>query len=316
MPARSNGTLGGFIPRLESPFVKRLLLFLLLIAPAIPAYAWGEAGHYIANDAATRGLPNDMPHFFYRAYPELIWLGYDPDRWKRGGESIDGASSPDHFLDYEFVAGLDLPRDRNKFLALLESSGRLRRHGITNSKSGFVIWRIAELCEVLTTQFRLWRSSAPGSSERVFYERSIINTAGNLGHYVADAANPHHATMNYNGWAMTNPNGYATDCDTHARFESVFVAHSIEIGDVVPKLSAPRLRTDYFATALDFIRESNALVEKQYQIDRRGGFDIFRSPVSREGFEFATDRLAAGGSLLRDLWWSAWQNSAKPRRRD
>jgi hypothetical protein len=33
------------------------------------------------------------------------------------------------------------------------------------------------------------------------------------------------------------------------------------------------------------------------------------------GVEFATDRLAAGASLLRDLWWSAWVNSGKSRRR-
>jgi hypothetical protein len=39
--------------------------------------------------------------------------------------------------------------------------------------------------------------------------------------------------------------------------------------------------------------------------------------VSPAGKKFATDRLAAGASLLRDLWWSAWQNSAKPvKRRD
>jgi hypothetical protein len=45
-------------------------------------------------------------------------------------------------------------------------------------------------------------------------------------------------------------------------------------------------------------------------MDRDGAFDVFR-PVSPEGKAFAADRLAAGASLLRDIWWSAWRNSAK-----
>lgn len=297
--------------------MKRLVLFAFaLLVPAAQVSAWGEKGHSIVNEAATLGLPNDMPHFFYRAFPELVWLGYDPDRWRNAGESLDAVNPPDHFLDYEFVAGLDLPPDRYEYLALLESSGRLRQKGITNAKPGFVPWRVTELTEKLASQFRQWRSSRPGSSERQFLERDIINTAGVLGHYVGDSANPHHSTINYNGWVMPNPKGYAFDCGTHSRFESVYVSHAVDTKDVTPKLAAPVLRTNYFGTALDFIKQSNALVEPLYQIDKAGGFDIFR-PVSARAFGFTTDRLAAGASMLRDLWWSAWKNSAKrPPRRD
>ena len=82
-------------------------------------------------------------------------------------------------------------------------------------------------------------------------------------------------------------------------------------------MTAPRLRTDYFDTAITFIRQSNALVEEVYRIDKAGGFDVFRKPSLPEGKTFAAERLAAGASLLRDLWWSAWRNSANPpKRRD
>lgn len=86
------------------------------------------------------------------------------------------------------------------------------------------------------------------------------------------------------------------------------MTHTITTNDIVPKMSAPRLRTDYFETAIGFIRESNALVERVYQIDKSGGFNIFRGPTP-EAKTFAAERLAAGASLLRDLWWSAWRNS-------
>jgi len=84
---------------------------------------------------------------------------------------------------------------------------------------------------------------------------------------------------------------------------------------VTPRLAAPVLRTDYFKTALESIKATNALVEPLYKLDRDGAFDIFR-PVSPQGKAFAADRIAAGASLLRDLWWSAWKNSgARPPRR-
>lgn len=288
--------------------MKRIAAVLVLSFVPLSSFAWGEAGHRISAEAATFGLPADMPQFFYRAYPELIWLDPDPDRWRGAGPSLDAENPPEHFLDYEYVATLDLPPERDRFIDLLYTSGTLRRYGITNSTAGFLPWRIAELTEQLTTEFRQWRFSTP--SDRRFLERDIIHVAGILGHYATDAANPDHTTINYNGWILPNPSGYPIDCEAHARFETVYVSHVMTTADVVPRLAPPELRGDYFQTALEFIRASNGQVETLYRIDRDGGFDIFR-PVSPEAKAFTAERLAAGASLLRDLWWSAWRNSAE-----
>ena len=297
------------------PRVKRSWIFLLFLITAIPAFGWGEKGHYLTNEAATFGLPNDMPLFFYKAYPELIFLAYDPDRWRGAGESLDAANPPDHFLDYEYVAHLNLPPDRYKFIDLLATSGTTRRYGITNTTAGFLPWKIAEMTELLTSEFRQWRFAPPNSRERAFIERDIIHVAGILGHYAGDSANPHHATFNFNGWVLPNPNHYPNDCDTHSRFETEFVSHAMVLDDVTPKLGPPTLRKDYFKTALEAIKESNALVETLYRMDRDHAFDVFR-PVSPAAREFTASRLAAGASLLRDLWWSAWTNSGvRPPRR-
>jgi hypothetical protein len=296
--------------------VKRTLFALLLIVIALPALAWGEKGHYLSNEAATFGLPNDMPQFFYRSFADIVYLAYDPDRWRGAGESLDAANPPDHYLDYEWVAGLGpLSPNRYKYIALLGSSGTLRKHRIYNDTVGFLPWRIAELTQMLEQDFRQWRN-ARDPRDRRFIERDIVNVAGLLGHYVADGANPHHATINHNGWTgVPNPNRYPIDCDTHGRFESEFVSHTMEIADVTPRLAPPQLRTDYFATAVDEVKGSNALVERLYQLDRDGAFDVMR-PIKPEGKEFAAQRLAVGASLLRDLWWSAWRNSAnRPPRR-
>jgi hypothetical protein len=294
-----------------------LVLMVALLGPAPPAFGWGEHGHLLSNEAAVLGLPTDMPHFFLEGYSGLVWLGPEPDRWRNGGESLEKWGSPDHFLDHEYVEGLELPRSRYDFIELMESSGRLKRFGIESDTTGFSPWRIAELSEMLTNQFRRWRFTTPGTTERRALESEIIHTAGNLGHYVADAANPHHATIHYNGWASAeNPAGFATDCDTHSRFESQFVSHAVNLSHVVGKMGQPVARTDYFTTAVDFLRESNQLVDDLYVLDRAKAFDLF-SPRTEPGVAFASERLAAGASLLRDFWWSAWKNSARaPRRRE
>ena len=287
------------------------------MALAPPAAAWGEKGHVLSNEAATLALPADMPHFFLQSFPELVWLGFEPDRWYNSGEALAEWGAPDHFIDYEYAAGLDLPESRYDFLDLMSESGRLRRFGIESETTGFSPWRITELAELLTNQFRRWRFTSSGSIERQALEHAIVHTAGILGHYVADAANPHHTTIHYNGWASAeNPQRFATDCGTHSRFESQFVSHAIDLDDVMPKMAAPVLREKYFATALEFIRSSHALVDDLYILDRDGAFDLFNRRPDR-GIDFASTRIAAGSSLLRDLWWSAWRNSASaPRRRD
>jgi len=294
--------------------MKRILFTLAMLSIAAPVLAWGEKGHAIVNEAATLSLPTDMPHFFYRSFPDLVWLGFDADRWKNGGESID-ATSPDHYIDLEFVAGLALPRNRWDYVNEAIRSGRLRQKGIDHADIGFLPWRIAELSEQLTSQFRQWRFSRPGSSERTALERAIINTSGNLGHYVGDSANPHHTTIHHNGWLAANPERYATDCGTHSRFESQFVTRAVSTRDVVPKVDPPALQSDYFKSATAIIDNSNSLITTLYGIDRDGGFRPI-GPIPPQGFNFATDRLARGASLLRDLWWSAWKNSERaPRRR-
>jgi hypothetical protein len=90
--------------------MKRLLTFILAMSLAAPLLAWGEKGHYLSNEAATFGMPNDMPTFFYRSYPELIFLAFDPDRWRGAGESLDAANPPDHFLALCAAHGSDESR--------------------------------------------------------------------------------------------------------------------------------------------------------------------------------------------------------------
>ncbi len=285
------------------------ILMAVCLLAAVNGFAWGEKGHFIVNEAATHAVPAEMPTFFHQAYPVLVELGPEPDRWRGAGESLDAVNPPEHFLDYEYVEDLDLPSNRYRYIELLQKSGTLDRYGIRITTPGFLPWRIAEVCELLEEEWRMWRHPNLLPAERQRIETAIIFNAGILGHYVGDAANPDHTTINYNGWVgVPNTENYPTDCDSHFRFETWFVTHTMDVSKVVPLMAPPTERTDYFRTAMGEIAESNAQVETLYRIDRDGGFE--GRIGTEEARSFAARRLAAGASMLRDLWWSTWVNSA------
>ncbi|HUP65678.1 MAG TPA: hypothetical protein VM557_10385 [Thermoanaerobaculia bacterium] len=285
---------------------RRILFALALFLLPLPVLAWGEKGHRIASEAATFAMPPALPPFFHQAYPNLVYLGYDPDRWRGAGDSADAVNAPDHFLDYEYVAHLELPRDRYEMIDLLHESGTIRRFGITTATSGFVVWRIAELSEYLENQWRLWRRT-PDGLERDQIEANIIHFAGILGHYVSDSANPHHSTIHYNGWVGDPARGFRNDCGTHSRFESVFVSNSVELEDALSQLRPLRPIDDYFEAAFALIRDSNGEVVRLYELDAAGAFDDRGTDA---GKAFAAERLAIGASTLRDFWVATWNRSA------
>jgi hypothetical protein len=132
-----------------------------------------------------------------------------------------------------------------------------------------------------------------------------------MGHFVADGSQPLHTTIEYNGWTSANPQGYTTDHRIHAQFESEFVSANVNPAkDVAPLIAkTPTVLTDPFEDYVKYLRHSNSLVEKTYQLEKAGGFTDAGTPESRA---FVDERLAAGATELRDLIYTAWVHSADP----
>jgi len=66
---------------------------------------------------------------------------------------------------------------------------------------------------------------------------------------------------------------------------------------------------DLFDAYVAYLRESATHVEKVYQLEKAGGFVDKGTPESRD---FTAERIAAGASMLRDMIYTAWLESAKP----
>ncbi len=275
---------------------------------------WGEAGHRITAQAAAAALPDAMPPFFRAAAPQLVYLNPEPDRWRTRVESardaaLDGGTAPDHFLDYEMIpaasrAGVLAAKDRYAF------ADTLRAHGGNPATAGMLPFAILELTQRMRVGFRQWRA-APNDQVRAWIEARIINDAGILGHYVADGSNPAHTTIHYNGWVGANPNGYATDTRFHGRFESAYVQTRIRLEDVTPRVTPAAQSFGALRPAiLSYFLATHGEVERLYQLDKSAPFGP--ETTAPENKAFTVTRLAAGATMLRDLWWTAWVTSEPP----
>lgn len=272
---------------------------------------WGEDGHLMAGRIAAEDLPTAMPVFFTRGTQRLGYLVYEPDRWRsRELTAMDQAFSYDHYIDLENVpaAALDSPH-RFEYLRRLYDAGL----EVPERDAGFLPYRILELYQRLLTGWRRWRVA--DGAERIWIEERILNDAGILGHYVTDAAQPHHTTIHFNGWDSDTPNprGYTTERDFHGRFESEFVSAHVRPGDVRQRIrdGEPRRLDDVRDAILRHILESHEEVETLYRLEQEARFDP-DAAAPRSHVDFTAERLASGASMLRDLWWTAWVRSAEP----
>ncbi len=283
----------------------------LAYAP-IRTNAWGQLGHELSGRAAAMALPNEMPKFFRNAKDQLSYLNPEPDRWKSRDElnidrGMDSAAAPDHFIDLEWA-----PEAARKALNRYDYTLELNKAGRRPTNVGFSPYKMLELFQTLRIEFRLWRAEKDGRKRRWIEER-IINDAGTLGHYVSDAANPHHTTIHYNGWSGDNPKGYAVftrepNQGIHYRFEEQYVQSHIGLADIAPLIAQkPRVYDNAREAIWQHIRDSNKLVEPLYILDKQQPFND--KTTSAEHKKFVSERLANGAQMLRDLWWTAWVTS-------
>jgi hypothetical protein len=297
----------GFLSQIS--FAALLAAGLLSVAVQPPkAYAWGNEGHRMINRLAASNLPADVPAFLRSsaAINEIEYLGPEPDRWRSPAEpELVAAQAPEHFIDMELADALGpLPHKRLDFEAKVFASGQ------RPEKIGLQPWETTEVWQRLKAAMREYRHLQAARQDTAPVEQAILFYAGWLGHYVGDGAQPLHVSIQYNGWVGPNPHGYTTGHKIHWQFEGPFVGANLHEAEVKAKMTAPKaIEGDLFDAYVGYLRQSGAYVEKVYQLEKAGGFNEAGSAESRD---FTAERLAAGASMLRDMIYSAWLESAKP----
>ena len=291
-----------------------VLVAVLLLIDSLSVVGWGPYGHTLIGEAAAKGLPPEMPSFFRMASDQLAFLNPEPDLWRDNLEQTYGpwlrGSITDHrvFLDLVPPDILRAP-DRYAYLDMLAKRGIVSAVESVGPVPGLLHLRILELTQQLRIGFRRWRATTD-PKQRGWIEARIIDDAGILGHYVADAANPHHTTVHIFGWFGPNPKGYPTDVEFHGRFEDEYVQAHVTSLDVVGALPAePRVVRELQEDVLQHLARSHALVERLYQLDKQEPFGPTTTGPAHK--QFTVERLVAGATMLRDLWWTAWVTSGE-----
>jgi hypothetical protein len=297
------------------PVVQRIFLVIVLTILAIqPASPWWDNGHVLINRTAALKVPASMPSFMRLAAERLAYLGPEPDRWRERSEfSLKNSQEPDHYLNMEQVADVpDLPQGRYDYYRLLYAKRvAAKKNGdeFLPETVGTQPYITIEIYDRLKVAFREYRRMKQQNLPTEAVEQNAVLYAGWLGHYVADGSNPLHTTVSYDGWVGPNPNGYTTQKGIHAEFEGRFVTRTLDQMEIASLVQEPVRQKDPWHDYLQYLRDSNHLVEKVYQLEKAGEWKDTGTPESRQ---FLRQRLAAGAQMLLNLWYTAWEESALP----
>ena len=298
----------------------------LAAAPVMPqaALAWGNTGHVEVSRLAIEMLPDELPAFLRSpaAARAIGELGPEPDRSKTAGAEHDQEFDPGHFVDLDdegkvvgVVPVTELPATRQAYDTALRAAGQ------SEYGAGYLSYNIVIGWQQLRKEFAYWRADVVGlrtaatPEDLAFFrydlqlrQQLIIRDLGVWSHYVADASQPLHVSVHFNGWGdYPNPDGFTNDRGTHARFEGTFVRDNVPLDAIAA--AVPDLR-DCGCTieerTVQYLQASLAQVVPLYRLATAGAF----AGPNTEGSAFAAQRLGAGVGELRDMVVDAWRSSA------
>ncbi len=273
--------------------IPALLVFLTLPAPA---FAWGYDGHHYIMRRAIELLPSQLKPFYEAHEEEIVLRVVDPDLWRLVGWEDD----PHHFVDFgarEYGAYpfTELPRDY---------SAALEKFGIaTLKRNGLLPWWEQEQFGNVRRAFEGFK----GQSE--FAVTNLVLFSAVMSHYIQDATQPLHATINFNG-QQTGQIG------VHGRFETDLFDRYMS--KLVINPAPPNAMTNARDAAFDTLIASYQLVDALLKADRdaSAGKDTYDDEYFDKFFVAVRPMLERQISLAitntAGLIMGAWELAGKP----
>ncbi len=285
--------------------MKKIIFFFIFIFSYQHCFCWGFFGHRKINYYATFLLPPQMMVFYKPNIQFISEHSVAPDM-RRYAIAEEG---PRHYIDIDHYGKYpyeNLPRNWKEAVTKF-TEDTLIQHGI-------VPWWIQIMHRRLTDAFRE-KSSA-----------KILKLSAEIGHYIADAHVPLHATKNHNG-QFTNQKGI------HGFWESR-----------VPELLADK-EWDFFIGKAEYIKNVSAFswtkvlesaaaadtvlqyereLTTKFASDQKFAFENRNGVLIRQyssAFTIAYDKLLKGMIERRmrqsifavaSFWYTAWVDAGQP----
>jgi hypothetical protein len=268
---------------------------LIALAAPQPAAAWGSAAHRHIMARAIDLLPVELKPFFHQHQDELVMRVIDPDLFRVLGWEED----PNHFVnfgakelgEYPFK---ELPRE---YGAAIEKFGMA-----TLRRNGLLPWRQQE-------EFGNLRRAFEGFTRETYGPGNAVLFAAVMSHYIQDAHQPLHASVNYDG-QMTGNTGI------HARFETALFERFQSRLTIRPAPPTPILNSR--DAAFDALLSSYKLVDPILKADdaARQGKETYDDEYFERLFTavrpILEQRLGEAITATAGLIMGAWEQAGRP----
>ncbi|MEN9549384.1 MAG: hypothetical protein RIR12_1975 [Bacteroidota bacterium] len=285
--------------------MKKIIATIFFISLALQSFCWGFFGHRKINQHAVYLLPPEMMVLYKPNMDFISEHAVDPDMRRYAIKE----EAPRHYIDIDKYGTYpydSLPRKWNDAIAKF-SEDTLNAHGI-------VPWWVQTMLQRLTNAFK----------EK--HQAKILKLSAEIGHYIADAHVPLHASSNHNG-QYTNQKGI------HGFWESripellaekewdFFIGKAEYIknpGDFIWK------RVLESAAAADTVLKYEKELTKKFPADQKFAFEQRNNVTIRQyssAFTIAYDKLMRGMVERRmrqsifaiaSFWYTAWVNAGQP----
>lgn len=300
------------------------LLAAALPFAAGPAWGWGHTGHVWVGQLAAEALPAEIPDFVRTTLGQhsISEWNAELDVSKTSGTTHDNERDNGHFIDLDdngSVLGIvplaSIPVTRRDYDTAL-------RAGNQNQYSGGFLWHsLVDGWQQIRKDFAYIRAlnvgiaTATTGADRAFFMDQLelrktltVRDIGVWGHYVADASQPMHVSIHFNGWGnYPNPNNY-TQAAIHAPFEGTYLVNNASLA--ATRSMIPGYRNCGCAIEQrvnQYLLATLAQLEPTYRLAPQTG--NFTTP-DRTAATFINARLAAGAAEMRDMIIDAWRASA------
>src|SRR5262245_16244471 len=293
------------------------LILALVCVFSSQLVAWGLTGHAVISRAAVNALPADVPAFVRGQIDWISTRSITPDSYRAASEPyIKAAEDPSHEWHLEQVSFLKtIPRSRVEFMQALydefkgvEKSDPQRAALASPTSTGMLPYTTMEVYERLKVTFRTWRDQQRDKQPTSFTEQDAAFYIGWLSHYIADASQPLHSSIQHDGWRGDNPRNFTRDGALHWGFENDFVdLIGLKEADIQARVAPAKTIADPFSAVLAHLARAHTRVEQVYTLEQQHALTDKSSAAARELVYVCT---SDGAALLRDLIYTAWTTSA------
>lgn len=284
--------------------MRKIVLTVLLAGISYPCFCWGFFGHRIINEYAVYLLPPEMMVLYKPNINFIIDHAVDPDK-RRYAVAGEG---PKHYIDIDVYGKYPYPDLPRKYEAAVGQYGE-----DFVQANGIVPWAVITMYYRLVNAFK----------EKNFSK--IVKTSTELGHYIADAHVPLHASSNHNGqlsdqkgihgfWESRVPELLAAKEFDFMVGKAEYIKHpdtfiwdrvleSALAADSVLKLEkvlSKELQNDKYS-----FEERNGIVIRQYSSNYTMKYNqLLNGMVER--------RMRQSIYAIASFWYTAWVNAGQP----